>query len=49
MPGGHSFNRLDTKAAKEIRVEIYKFLAGYLNPPTPIKTLKALHKAGYKF
>ncbi|MBU1012875.1 MAG: prolyl oligopeptidase family serine peptidase [Bacteroidetes bacterium] len=49
MPGGHSFDRIDTKAAKEIRVKIYKFLAGYLNPPKPIKTLKELHKAGYKY
>lgn len=49
MPGGHSFDRLDTKAAKEIRLKVYKFLAGYLNPPTPFKNLKALHKAGYKY
>jgi dipeptidyl aminopeptidase/acylaminoacyl peptidase len=49
MPGGHSFDRLDTKAAKEIRLKVYKFLAGYLNPPTPFKNYKALHKAGYKY
>lgn len=36
-PGGHSFNRLDTKPAKESRAEIYRFLAGYLNPPSPVK------------
>lgn len=36
-PGGHSFNRLDTKLAKESRAEIYRFLAGYLNPPSPVK------------
>ncbi len=47
VPGGHSFDRMDTKIAKEIRVKIYKFLAKELNPPTPIKTLKQLHKAAY--
>jgi len=31
-PGGHVFNRLDTKLAKESRAEIYKFLAQYLKP-----------------
>jgi len=29
-PGGHVFNRLDTKLAKESRQEIYQFLAKYL-------------------
>jgi len=33
--GGHSFNRLDTKAARESRKEVYQFLARYLNPPNP--------------
>lgn len=36
-PGGHSFNRNDNKLAKESRVEVYKFLARYLNPPNPPK------------
>ncbi len=31
-PGGHYFNRIDTKLAKESRHEIYAFLAGYLKP-----------------
>jgi dipeptidyl aminopeptidase/acylaminoacyl peptidase len=31
-PGGHSFNRLDTKLARESRKEIYDFLARYLQP-----------------
>ena len=47
-PGGHSFDRIDTKLAKETRLKIYKFLAGYLNPPSPFKSLKELEKAGYK-
>lgn len=36
-PGGHSFNRLDTKLARESREEIYKFLARYLTPPGALK------------
>jgi dipeptidyl aminopeptidase/acylaminoacyl peptidase len=36
-PGGHSFNRLDTKLARESRDEIYKFLAKYLSPPAAVK------------
>lgn len=32
MPGGHSFNRLDTAAARESRQEIYTFLAQHLHP-----------------
>jgi len=36
-PGGHAFNRLDTKLAKESRAEVYRFLARYLNPPNPVK------------
>jgi len=39
IPGGHSFDRLDTKFAKEARAEIYKFLAKYLSPLNPIKSL----------
>jgi len=38
-PGGHAFNRLDTKLARESRSEIYRFLAKYLHPPTPIESL----------
>src|SRR4029079_10099400 len=36
-PGGHQFNRLDTRRASESRAEAYRFLARYLNPPNPIK------------
>ncbi len=36
-PGGHQFNRLDTRLAKESRAEAYRFLAKYLSPPNPIK------------
>jgi dipeptidyl aminopeptidase/acylaminoacyl peptidase len=36
-PGGHYFNRLDTKFAKESRKEIWRFLNGYLKPDRPIQ------------
>ena len=31
-PGGHHFNRIDTKLARDSRAEIYQFLARYLKP-----------------
>lgn len=49
IPGGHSFDRMDTKKANEIRVKIYKFLAKSLNPPNPIRDVKSLRKAAYRF
>jgi dipeptidyl aminopeptidase/acylaminoacyl peptidase len=36
-PGGHSFNRIDTKLARESRREIWKFLAVHLKPDRPAK------------
>jgi dipeptidyl aminopeptidase/acylaminoacyl peptidase len=36
-PGGHEFNRIDTKIARESRLEVYRFLAKYLSPPSPLK------------
>ncbi len=48
VPGGHSFDRLDTKQAKEIRLKIYRFLAGYLSPPRPFNSVRDLLKAGYR-
>ncbi|GAB4181677.1 MAG: alpha/beta fold hydrolase [Calditrichia bacterium] len=48
IPGGHSFDRMDTKIAKKIRVKIYKFLAAYLKPTKPITNLDQLHEAGYR-
>lgn len=35
LPGGHSFDRLDTPEAWKVRREIYRFLARHLNPPAP--------------
>jgi dipeptidyl aminopeptidase/acylaminoacyl peptidase len=31
-PGGHEFNRIDTRLARESRKEIWAFLAKYLRP-----------------
>ncbi|MCX6558012.1 MAG: prolyl oligopeptidase family serine peptidase [Candidatus Aminicenantes bacterium] len=47
-PGGHSFDRIDTRLAKEIRLKIYKFLAGYLHPAHPFASLADLNRAGYR-
>lgn len=48
VPGGHSFDRLDTKIAKEIRLKIYRFLERYLSPSNPFMSVDDLFKAGYK-
>ncbi len=49
VPGGHSFDRIDSKKAQEVRLKIYKFLGGYLNPPKPFNGVKALRKAAYRY
>jgi dipeptidyl aminopeptidase/acylaminoacyl peptidase len=49
MPGGHSFDRMDYKEAKEIRMKIYNHLNKYLTPPKPFKSVKDLQKSGYGF
>jgi dipeptidyl aminopeptidase/acylaminoacyl peptidase len=35
VPGGHSFDRLDTPEAWQARADIYEFLARHLRPPRP--------------
>lgn len=37
LPGGHSFDRMDTMIGKKIRLEIHKHLAKYLNPNNPFE------------
>ena len=49
LPGGHSFDRMDTKTAKEIRLKVHLHLAKYLKPLKPIKTINDLQNAGYKY
>jgi len=46
-PGGHSFDRIDIKNARQIRLKIYKFLAEYLKPPKLLKTLEDMERAAY--
>jgi dipeptidyl aminopeptidase/acylaminoacyl peptidase len=47
LPGGHSFDRLDTKRAKEIRLKIWTFLAGYLDPPVRLRSVADIDRAAY--
>ena len=37
-PGGHHFNRIDTRLARESREEIYEFLRKYLQPAAELET-----------
>jgi dipeptidyl aminopeptidase/acylaminoacyl peptidase len=36
-PGGHMFNRIDTRLARDSRREVYRFLARYLHPANPVQ------------
>lgn len=47
LPGGHSFDRLDTKLAREIRFKTYSFIAKYLKPPYRYKSSKDLSRNAY--
>jgi len=47
IPGGHSFDRIDPKQSREIRLKIWRFLAHYLNPPAPMENLKEMERAAY--
>jgi dipeptidyl aminopeptidase/acylaminoacyl peptidase len=49
MPGGHSFDRMDYKEARKIRLDIYNFLNTELKPPKPFKNIRDLEIAGYRF
>jgi dipeptidyl aminopeptidase/acylaminoacyl peptidase len=48
LPGGHSFDRQDTKLALSIRLKIYKFLAEYLYPPRAFNSVEELRKLLYR-
>ena len=48
VPGGHSFDRLDTWMAKEIRLDIYRFLAEQLKPAHLFRNVQELQEAGYR-
>lgn len=49
MDGSHTFDRIDTKEASDIRFQTYKFLEKYLNPPYKFKSELDVRKAGYMF
>ncbi len=36
-PGGHMFNRIDTRLARESRREVWRFLAPYLHPANSVR------------
>ena len=48
-PGGHSFDRVDTRKASEIRFDIYTFMGRYLKPNKPFKSVDEVREAAYKF
>ena len=48
LPGGHSFDRQDTKLALSIRLKIYTFLSKYLNPPKSFKSVEEIREAIYR-
>ena len=48
LPGGHSFDRQDTKLALSIRLKIYKFLKKYLNPPRTFNNIEDIREAVYR-
>jgi len=48
VEGGHSFDRIDTRIAKEIRLKIYAFLDKYLDPPVKIRSLSDIDNAAYR-
>jgi dipeptidyl aminopeptidase/acylaminoacyl peptidase len=45
IPGGHSFDRIDPKQSREIRLKIWNFLAKHLNPPFPMNNLTEMERA----
>jgi dipeptidyl aminopeptidase/acylaminoacyl peptidase len=47
VEGGHSFDRIDTRVAKEIRLKIYSFLDQYLDAPRKLRTIDDINKAAY--
>ncbi|MBI4622567.1 MAG: prolyl oligopeptidase family serine peptidase [Verrucomicrobia bacterium] len=47
-PGGHSFDRMDTKAARDIRLKIYRHLGQHLKPALPFADAAALARASLR-
>lgn len=49
IPGGHSFDRMDHRAGRDIRFKIYKFLEKHLDPPVKFRNVKEMERAAYRF
>jgi dipeptidyl aminopeptidase/acylaminoacyl peptidase len=49
VPGGHSFDRMDHRAGRDIRFKIYKFLEKHLDPPVRFRSVKDMERAAYRF
>ncbi len=47
LPGGHGFDRIDTKLARQIRFKMYSFLAKYLHPSFEFSSSDELSRAAY--
>jgi len=47
IEGGHSFDRIDTKIGRTIRLKIWKFIAKELHPDRPITSMDQMFKAAY--
>lgn len=48
VPGGHSFDRMDTRHAKQVRLKIYNHLARHLKPTKQLKSIADIDKAAYR-
>lgn len=48
VPGGHSFDRMDTQHAKQVRLKIYAHMAKYLKPNKQLKTIADIDRAAYR-
>ena len=47
IEGGHSFDRIDTKIGRKIRLKIWKFLAMQLKPDQALETMEQMFEAAY--
>lgn len=49
MPGSHQFQLIDNPESAELRWEVYNYLARYLSPAHPFRSVKELRAAGYRY
>lgn len=47
IPGGHHFDRIDSKFAREVRLKVYQFLAKELKPGKAFRSINDLQRASY--